>query len=68
MRIAGPGYELTETTTLRLAPGGTRATIVDELEPTSLFGRVFVAMSGGFIRRDLRARSERLRSLLDGDS
>lgn len=64
MRIGGRGYELTETTTLHAAPGGTRATIVDELLPTSMFGRVFVALSGSFIRRDLKERSERLRSSL----
>jgi hypothetical protein len=64
MRLTGAGYALTETTTLEATPGGTRATIVDVLEPTSLGGRLFVAVSGPFIRRDLKARSERLRSLL----
>lgn len=63
MRITGPGYALTETTTLEATPEGTRVQIVDVLEPTSLGGRVFVAVSGPFIRRDLKARSERLRSL-----
>ena len=67
MRIKGPGYELTETTTLEATPDGTRATIVDVLQPTSLGGRLFVALSGPFIWRDLRARSERLRSLLEAD-
>lgn len=67
MRITGPGYALTETTTLEAASEGTRVSIVDVLEPTSLGGRVFVAVSGPFIRRDLKARSERLRSLL-GDA
>jgi hypothetical protein len=68
MRITGPGYELTETTTLEATTDGTRTTIVDVLQPTSLGGRLFVALSGPFIRRDLRARSERLRSLLEAGS
>lgn len=64
MRITGAGYALAETTTLVATPEGTQATIVDVLEPTSLGGRLFVAVSGPFIRRDLKTRSERLRSLL----
>jgi hypothetical protein len=64
MRVGGPGYELTATMTPEAIPQGTRVTIVDVLEPTSLGGRLFVAVSGPFIRRDLKARSERLRSLL----
>jgi hypothetical protein len=64
MRLTGAGYALSETTTLEATPNGTLATIVDVLEPTSLGGRLFVAVSGPFIRRDLKARSERLRSLL----
>jgi carbon monoxide dehydrogenase subunit G len=64
MRLTGAGYALTETTTLEATPDGTRVTTVDVLEPTSLGGRLFVAVSGPFIRRDLKARSERLRSLL----
>jgi hypothetical protein len=40
-------------------------TIVDVLEPTSLGGRLFVAVSGPFVRRDLKTRFERLRSLLE---
>jgi hypothetical protein len=64
MRLTGAGYALTETTSLEASPDGTRVTIVDVLEPTSLGGRLFVAVSGSFIRRDLKARSERLYSLL----
>lgn len=65
MRITGRGYALTETTTLEATPDGTRATIVDVLEPTSAAGRLFVALSAPFMRRDLQARAERLRSLLE---
>lgn len=38
---------------------------VDTLLPTSPGGRVLVAMSRGIMERDLRARSERLRALLE---
>ena len=65
MRITGAGYALTETISLEAMPDGTRATVVDVLEPTSLGGRLFVALSGGFIRRDLRVRFERLKSALE---
>ena len=65
MRLTGAGYELIETTTLEATAGRTRATIVDTLRPTSLGGRLFVAVLGPFIRRDLRARSERLKVLLE---
>jgi len=67
MRITGPGYALTETTTLESTPDGTRATVVDVLEPTSIGGRLLVAISGPFIRRDLRARTGRLKSPLEAD-
>ena len=65
MRLTGAGYALTEITSLEAIPEGTRVTIVDVLEPTSFGGRLFVAVSGPFIRRDLKTRSERLRSLLE---
>jgi hypothetical protein len=65
MRLTGAGYELIETTTLEATAGGTRAMIIDTLRPTSLTGRVFVTVSGPFIRRDLRAQSERLKVLLE---
>ena len=69
MRITGAGYALTETMTLAANDGGTEVTIVDELEPTSTVGRLFVAMSGRFVRRDLAARAGRLTSLLEsGDA
>ena len=65
MRITGAGYALRETVSLEAIPSGTRATVVDVLEPTSLGGRLFVALSGGFIRRDLRAQFDRLKSRLE---
>jgi hypothetical protein len=67
IRIVGRGYQLVEATTLTAADGGTEATVVDTLSPTSLFGRAFVAMSGSFIRRDLRDRAARLKGLLEAD-
>lgn len=65
MRVTGPGYALTETTTLVATPTGCRATIVDTLEPTSPTGRLFVTVSGPFARRDLRARAGRLGACME---
>jgi hypothetical protein len=65
MRLTGAGYAVTETISLEATPEGTRASVVDVLEPTSTFGRPFVALSGPFVRRDLRVRFERLKSVLD---
>ena len=67
MRLTGAGYELIETTTLEATSGGTRVTTVDSLRPTSVGGRLFVAVSGPFIRRDLRERYTRLAALVEGD-
>ena len=61
----GKGYALTEDMTLEDVSGGTRLHVVDTLLPTSLPGRLFVAMSGPFIRRDLRDRATRLTALLE---
>jgi hypothetical protein len=66
MLIAGREYELGETSTLTPEGSGTRVTVVDTLTPTSLLGRLMVPLSRGFIRRDLEARTGRLKSLLDG--
>ena len=49
MRLTGAGYAVTETISLEATPDGTRATVVDVVEPTSTFGRLFVALSGPFI-------------------
>jgi hypothetical protein len=64
MCITGRGYRLTETITLAAEGAGTLVTVVDDLLPTSLAGRAFVAISGPFIRRDLRDRTARLTTLL----
>lgn len=66
VRVVGKGYELRETAILALNPLGTHATFIDALRPTSLFGRVFVALSGGFVRRDLQSRAAKAKSLLEG--
>jgi hypothetical protein len=63
--LRGMGYELTESVRLTAVDGGTDMHVVDTLLPTSLGGRAFVAMSRGIMERDLRARSQRLRALLE---
>jgi hypothetical protein len=63
--IRGPGYELRETVTLAPDVRGTRVAVVDTLTPTSLIGRVMVALSRGIIERDLRSRCDRLKSLIE---
>jgi hypothetical protein len=67
--ISGMGYAMTESAALEATPTGTRARFVDRVWPTSLPGRILVALSGGIMRRDLRDRSARLKVLLEaGDS
>lgn len=66
MLIEGAGYQLRETTTLVSHDNGTHVTVLDELRATSVPGRLFVAISGPFIRRDLQARAKRLKELLEG--
>jgi carbon monoxide dehydrogenase subunit G len=63
--IQGSGYEMEETATLAMGEGGTRVTFVDTVRPTSIAGRVMVALSGAIMRRDLRARSALLKSTLE---
>ena len=63
--LRGMGYELTESVRLTAVDGGTDMHVVDTLLPTSLGGRVFVAMSRGIMKRDLRARSQRLKAILE---
>jgi hypothetical protein len=62
--INGPGYAMTESATLEATPTGTRIRFVDRVWPTSLPGRVLVALSGGIMRRDLEARSDRFTAAL----
>lgn len=66
--LRGMGYELTESVRLTAVAGGTEMHVVDTLLPTSLGGRVFVAMSRGVMERDLRARSQRLKALLERET
>jgi hypothetical protein len=63
--ISGMGYAMTEAAELEAIPKGTRARFVDRVWPTTLPGRLLVALSGGIMRRDLRARAERLKALLE---
>ena len=64
--IRGAGYEMTERANLEPMGTGARATFVDRVWPTSIPGRFLVALSGGIMRRDLRARAARLKELLEG--
>jgi uncharacterized protein YndB with AHSA1/START domain len=63
--ISGMGYGMTETAELKAIPTGTRARFVDRVWPTTLPGRLLVALSGGIMRRDLQARAARLKALLE---
>jgi hypothetical protein len=65
VEIHGSGYAMTEAATLESLAGGTRATFVETVWPTSLAGRLLVALSGGVMRRDLRGRAERLKAVLE---
>lgn len=64
VEVHGAGYAMTEAATLEPEAGGTRATFVERVWPTSRAGRLLVALSGGVMRRDLRARAARLKELL----
>jgi carbon monoxide dehydrogenase subunit G len=63
--IQGMGYEMEETATLAAIDGGTLATFVDRVRPTSIAGRLMVAMSGGIMRCDLIRRGGRLKAALE---
>jgi carbon monoxide dehydrogenase subunit G len=63
--ISGMGYAMTETAELTAIPTGTRARFMDRVWPTTLPGRLLVALSGGIMRRDLRARAARLKALVE---
>jgi hypothetical protein len=65
VEIRGMGYAMTEEADLEATPTGTRVRFVDRMWPTSLAGRVMVALSGGIMRRDLRARADRLKAVLE---
>jgi hypothetical protein len=62
--IKGMGYAMTETARLEATPGGTHVTFVDRVWPTSLPGRLLVALSGGIMRRDLAKRARLMQAVL----
>ena len=64
--VRGSGYEMDETATLSARGGRTLASFVDTVRPTSLGGRVMVALSGGIMRRDLDRRARLLKAALEG--
>ena len=66
VEMQGMGYAMTEEVDLEPSGTGTRARFVDRVWPTSLPGRLMVALSGGIMRRDLRARADRLKAVLEG--
>jgi hypothetical protein len=63
--VRGMGYELHETASLVATDAGTRATFIVTARPTSIAGRLMVALSGGIMRRDLITRAARLKSTLE---
>ena len=63
--VNGSGYEMDEVATLSAGGSGTRARFVDTVRPTSLGGRVMVALSGGIMRRDLERRARLLKAALE---
>jgi hypothetical protein len=63
--IRGMGYAMEETANLEATGAGTRATFVDTVRPTSIGGRLLVALSGGIMRRDLGDRAALLKSTLE---
>lgn len=64
--IRGMGYEMDETADLVPDGDGTHITFVDRVWPTSLPGRLLVALSGGIMRRDLARRAGLLKVALEG--
>ena len=68
VEIRGMGYGMTEEANLEATASGTRLRFVDRVWPTSIPGRLLVALSGGIMRRDLRARAARLKTLLEDGS
>jgi hypothetical protein len=64
-QLQGFGYELTEAVALEPHTVGTQMSVVDSLTPTSLAGRLMVALSRGVMERDLQTRFARLKALLE---
>ena len=63
--VKGSGYEMDEIATLSAVGSGTRAGFVDVVRPTTLAGKVMVALSGGILRRDLDQRARLLKATLE---
>ena len=63
--VRGSGYEMDEIATLSAGGSGTIGSFFDAVRPTSLAGRVMVALSGGIMRRDLRQRARLLKAALE---
>lgn len=64
--VRGMGYEMDEEATLVATDSGTLATFIDTVRPTSIPGRLMVALSSGIMRRDLNTRSALLKAALEG--
>ena len=60
--LKGSGYEMTESVTLEADGDGTSMVVVDEVWPTSLPGRLMVAMARGIMTRDMTSRCALLKS------
>ena len=60
--LRGSGYEMTETVALEADGEGTMMVVVDEVWPTSLHGRLMVAMARGIMQRDMTSRCALLKS------
>jgi Polyketide cyclase / dehydrase and lipid transport len=65
VELHGLGYAMTEALELEGSPLGTRVRFTERVWPTSFAGRLMVALSGGIMRRDLRARAARLKAVLE---
>jgi uncharacterized protein YndB with AHSA1/START domain len=63
--VRGAGYEMDETVELAPTDHGTRAAFIDRVRPTSLPGRLMVALSGAVMRRDLERRAALLKATLE---
>ena len=66
--VRGMGYAMDELATLDAAGSGTLVRFVDTVRPTSLPGRLMVALSSGIMRRDLETRAARLKTALESDA
>ena len=65
VEVRGMGYAMTEALELEGNGLGTRARFVERVWPTSLAGRLLVAVSGGIMRRDLAKRRALLKTVLE---